>query len=427
MKYATSLLCAATLAVSMSFPAHAAVEEQSTNLISSTPYLFSYRHQRHMVVTADGRYHLLANLGTQGGANASLYLLSSDDGVTWAQQRHLGYTDQFAVSDSALVGNTLTTVYQGSDGFIRYATATYDPTSKSWGSFAVSKVTRAGDSIRAMNPSFTVDANGSTWVAYVEENTANSTAGIVVYRRLAGKSNWESVGYGQPFSGISTYSDPQYAKRSARLVNIPSGIGMIYTMGPDIFWAQRKLKGPADLTWNSSGLFLSGTQDKDPMSSHFSAATDSVGNVFVAFTDNGNLYYNRREAANSQWLTEPLILVSADNPKSGQPTYAQVSLLGNGQMLIAHNAGMSMRVLKAPTTAVLKTDFKCQLLAYHNNLDPAAYYKDARLEMPAFLGSATLVPLLQQYQGYQPVDGGPTPPQYAGEVTFSPTAAPSCQ
>jgi hypothetical protein len=35
-----------------------------------------------MVVTADGRYHLLANLGTQGGANASLYLLSSNDGVT---------------------------------------------------------------------------------------------------------------------------------------------------------------------------------------------------------------------------------------------------------------------------------------------------------------------------------------------------------
>jgi hypothetical protein len=69
----------------------------------------------------------------------------------------------------------------------------------------------------------------------------------------------------------------------------------------------------------------------------------------------------------------------------------------------------------------------CQLLAYHNNLDPAAYYQDARLEMPALLGSATLVPLLQQYQGYEPVKGGPTPPQYAGAVTFSPSAAASCQ
>lgn len=425
MKYTTPLLCAATLAVGMSFPARAAVEEQSTNLVSSTPYLFSYRHQRHMVVTADGRYHLLTNLGTQGGANASLYLLSSSDGVNWIQQRHLGYTDQYAVSDSALVGNTLTTVYQSSDGFIRLASATYDPISKSWGAFTVSKVPRASSDVRAMNPSFTVDANGNTWVSYVEENTTTRQVGIVVYRLSADKGTWASAK--QYFGTTAAYNDPQFAKRSARLLTIPGGIGMVYTAGPDIFWAQRKLKGGADLAWNSSGLFLSGTQDKDPMSSHFSAVTDSVGNVFVAFTDSGNLYYNRREAANSQWLADPLILVSADNPKSGQPTYAQVSWLGNSQLLIAHNAGMSMRVLKAPTTAVLKTDFKCQLLAYHNNLDPAAYYKDARLEMPAFLGSATLVPLLQQYQGYQPVDGGPTPPQYAGGVTFSPTATPSCQ
>jgi hypothetical protein len=82
MKYAI-LLSAAALAVGLAFPARAAVEEQSTSLVSSTPYLFSYRHQRHMVVTADGRYHLLANLGTQGGAKASLYLLSSHDGVNW--------------------------------------------------------------------------------------------------------------------------------------------------------------------------------------------------------------------------------------------------------------------------------------------------------------------------------------------------------
>jgi hypothetical protein len=75
------------------------------------------------------------------------------------------------VSDSALDGNTLTTVYQGSDGLIRYATATYDPASKSWSPFTVSKLPRASADIRAMNPSFTVDANGNTWVAYVAEDT----------------------------------------------------------------------------------------------------------------------------------------------------------------------------------------------------------------------------------------------------------------
>jgi hypothetical protein len=52
---------------SAGFPGPRGGRRQSTSLVSSTPYLFSYRHQRHMVVTADGRYHLLTNLGTQGG------------------------------------------------------------------------------------------------------------------------------------------------------------------------------------------------------------------------------------------------------------------------------------------------------------------------------------------------------------------------
>jgi hypothetical protein len=40
------------------------------------------------------------------------------------------------------------------------------------------------------------------------------------------------------------------AKRSARLVTIPGGIGMVYTVGKDIFWAERQLKGGATVAWN---------------------------------------------------------------------------------------------------------------------------------------------------------------------------------
>jgi hypothetical protein len=99
-----------------------------------------------------------------------------------------------------------------------------------------------------VNPSFTVDANGNTWVAYVEEDTrVGVTAGIVVYRRAAGKSNWVAAGYQQPFSDVGPYDTMYRAKRSARLVTIPGGIGMVYTVGKDIFWAERQLKGGA--TW----------------------------------------------------------------------------------------------------------------------------------------------------------------------------------
>lgn len=431
MKYAIPLLSAAVLAVGLACPARAAVQEQSSSLVSSTPYLFSYRHQRHMVVTADGRYHLLANLGTQGGAQASLYLLSSSDGVNWVQQRHLGYTGYDAVSDSGLTGNTLTTVFQDNQGFIRYATATYDPDTQGWSSFTVSKLPRASADIRAVNPSFTVDANGNTWVAYVEEDTrvGVETARIVVYRRAAGKSNWVAAGDQQPFGDASTYETIYKAKRSARLVNIPGGIGMVYTVGKDIFWAQRKLKGGADLAWNSSGLFLNGTEDNDPMSSHFSAVTDATGNVFVTFTDAGNLYFTRRDAATQQWPSKPRMLISADQYPGVQPTYSQISWLGGDQLLLASNFQDNIRVWKGSTGAT--PGFTCLLQATHTVRDANAYYRDARLEMPAQPAPTAAIPLLQQWQEFNPdapppEKAGTRPLQYANGLTFSPNAAPNC-
>lgn len=428
MKSAISLLCAAVSAACLALPARAAIEEQATSLVSDTAYLYSYRHQRHMVVSADGRYHLVSNLGTRGGANASLYLMSSADGVNWTAQRHLGYTDGYAVSDSALDGNTLTTVYQGSDGFIRYATATYDPATQRWSSFASSKLPRRSDFIRAVNPSFTVDANGNTWVAYVEEDTSTGNAGIVVYRRAAGKTNWAA---GQQYFGeVGPFASPTYAKRSARLVSFPGGIGMVYTVGKDIFWAQRQLKGGADLVWNTASLFLSGTDDKDPMSSHFSAVADGTGNLFVTFTDAGNLYFNRRDAISGQWFSKPKVLISATQNPNALPTYSQVSWLGGSQLLLASNVGNNLRVFKGSTST--SPGFACQVLAQHTLLNPNAFYRDARLEMPAQLASVTAVPLLQQYQEFDPENpppekAGTSPLQFAGGLTFSPNAAPSCE
>ena len=431
MKYAIPLLGAAVLAVGLAFPARAAVEEQSTSLVSSTPYLFSYRHQRHMVVTADGRYHLLANLGTQGGAQASLYLLSSHDGVNWVQQRHLGYTGYDAVSDSGLTGNTLTSVFQDNQGFIRYATATYDPDTQSWSSFTVSKLPRASADIRAVNPSFAVDANGNTWVAYVEEDTrvGVETARIVVYRRAAGKTNWVAAGYLQPFSDVGPYETIYRAKRSARLVSFPGGIGMVYTVGKDIFWAERQLKGGATMAWNSSTMFLSGSEDNDPMSSHFSAVTDATGNVFVTFTDAGNLYFTRRDAATRQWPGQPRMLISADQYPGIQPTYSQISWLGGDQLLLASNFQDNIRVWKGSTGAT--PGFTCLLQATHTVRDANAYYRDARLEMPALPAPNAAVPLLQQWQEFNPdlpppEKAGTKPLQYANGLTFSPSSAPNC-
>ena len=179
MKYRpAALLCTIALACAAAAPAHAVSQVSQTTLTSDAKRLISYRHQRHLFVTSDGRSHIVANLSGQSGSTAALNLQSSDDGLVWIQQRKLGYTDSNSVSDSALNGNVLTVVYQCNDGLVRLATATYDPASKSWSSFTVEKVPRVDSRYNAVNPSFTVDGNGNLWVAYVQEDTTTGNVEI---------------------------------------------------------------------------------------------------------------------------------------------------------------------------------------------------------------------------------------------------------
>ena len=124
MKYRpAALLCTIALTCAAMAPAHAVSQVSQTTLTSDAKRLISYRHQRHLFVTSDGRSHLVANLSGQSGSTAALNLQSSNDGLVWIQQRKLGYTDSNSVSDSALNGNVLTVVYQCSDGLVRLATA----------------------------------------------------------------------------------------------------------------------------------------------------------------------------------------------------------------------------------------------------------------------------------------------------------------
>jgi len=411
----TTLLCAVTLACAAAAPAHAVSQVSQTTLTSDAKRLISYRHQRHLFVTSDGRSHIVANLSGQSGSTAALNLQSSDDGLVWIQQRKLGYTDSNSVSDSALNGNVLTVVYQCNDGLVRLATATYDPASKSWSSFTVEKVPRVDSSYNAVNPSFTVDRNGNLWVAYVQEDTTTGNVGIVLYRKSADKGTWASAK--QYFGDVNANAPFGYDKRSARLVSLPSGIGMLYSYGPDIYWTERKLKGGADLAWNSPTLMLAGTPDGDPMSSHFSTVVDGVGNVFAAFTDAGNLYVNRRDAGTGQWYSSPQTVLSATNNPSAKPVYAQLAWLGGTRLALATNLAVNTGIYLAQTTA--GASFKCAELAKHDGFDTTVYdFTEPRIELPAF--PAGTVPLLQQFQTLDETV------QYAAGFSFNPAAPKGC-
>lgn len=410
-----ALFCAVALTCAFAPPAHAVSQVSQTTLSSQAKRLISYRHQRHLFVTADGRFHIVANLSGQSGSSAALNLQSSDDGLVWTQQRKLGYTDGNSVSDSALDGNVLTVVYQCNDGLVRLATATYDPASKSWSNFNVEKVPRVASSYNAVNPSFTVDGNGNTWVAYVQEDTTTGNVGIVAYRKSADKGTWASAK--QYFGDVNASAPFGYDKRSARLVTLPGGIGMLFSYGPSIYWTERKLKGGADLAWNSPTLMLSGTPDGDPMSSHFSTVVDGVGNVFAAFTDAGNLYVNRRDALTRQWYSTPQTVLSSTKNPTAKPVYAQLAWLGGTQLALATNLASNTGVYLAQTSA--GAAFKCAELAKHDSFDATVYdFTEPRIELPAF--PTGTVPLLQQFQTLD------QSLQYAAGFSFDPASPKGC-
>jgi hypothetical protein len=59
----------------------------------------SYRHQRHLFVTADGRQHLWPTWAPRAAPRPRCSCSSSADGLVWTAQRKLGYTDSNSVSD----------------------------------------------------------------------------------------------------------------------------------------------------------------------------------------------------------------------------------------------------------------------------------------------------------------------------------------
>lgn len=395
----------------------AAVQVSQTDIVSTATRLVSYRHQRHMFVTSDGRTHALMNLGTAAGSSGALYLHSTDDGVQWARQLVLPSTDANSVSDGVLTGDSLTVVYQCSDGIARMSTLKYSSASRTWSLASTSKLPRTSTTIAAVNPSFAVDANGNTWLAYVQEDSSSGYVMIALYVKPAGSSTWSRSSQSYGYSNAVTFGSD---KRSARLVSLPGGIGLMYSVGPNIYWAERPLTGTLTSSWNSSVLMLAGTADQDPMSSHFSTVVDGQGNVYAAYTDAGALYLRIRSTATRQWTAQTRITGNSATYPSANPTYAQLAWLGGTKVALISNFGSGVNVYQSANSG---STWVCTTRALHTNL--SGYFDDARVEIPAF--PAGNVQALQQFQAYQPAGDGTVPPQYAASFRFSPSATAGCQ
>lgn len=363
-----------------------------TSLTSTTEHMISYRHQEHSWQTSDGGMHVLINRGEQAGGDALALFSSHDEGWSWAQMASLPKSGATSAADGSFGNNTLTVAYSSNVGDVRATAFKYDPALRTWRTTDVHKVPRASKLIAAFNPTQVTDRNKNGWIALVESDLGSGESAIRLYRRAAGTQVWEDTGLSfGPRDALSVYPA---VKRSARLVLTPGGIGMIYTVREQMFWAERPTEGAAGLPWTlrSEPLYTSPyPPDDEPLSSHFSTLVDDKGYLHTAMADGGRLIYQRYDAVDLAW-SAPKVLTGDLNV-----TYPQITWIGGAKIAIVVNVDAMARVFQAADRGQSGT-FYCTHRLEHPvaPIGSGIDYGRPRIEMPS--KSRAPVPVFQQFE-----------------------------
>jgi hypothetical protein len=312
---------------------------QLTNLGSSAEAVISNCFQKHSWVTADRKAHLLINVGSSSNA---LELYSSGNAVTWFRQATIPNSARTSQGDGTLVGSRLYVVYSTRGRQIELTTFDYKPSVSKWKMSGITPITN--DSQVAFDrPSIAVDNLQRIWIAAAfVQNGTNAIALFVIEAQGAAP---RQVGQ------FSTANES--SKRSARLLQGPDGVIIVYTDHPDsnserftLNFTYRLDFDAPDGAWappRTIFAFTNPEQSKD--GGHFSAALDRTGNVHIATRSENTLIYLR--------LTN--YDVAPGTPKSlgssGVSPYAQVSVAESGNVsVIVPRKGDGLRQLDVLTS-----------------------------------------------------------------------------
>jgi hypothetical protein len=346
-------------------------------MTSTAVRMISYRHEKHSWQTSDGAFHLMINRGDQPGDDAFQLYTTVDDGANWIAGPSLVASNEYSTEDGMLRGKTLAVVYSTDTRAVVFTSFAWDPTSATWtGSDSQTVFASAGQ--QAINPCIARDDNGSLWVPLVVLDLTTLDNSIRLMVRPSGTSRW--IDTGQVFGGV----DGPEVERSARPVAIPGGMGMVYTVHNNMYWATRENTAPLTAAWTSQLLYTYTGTHTDPFSSHFSLVSDNRGNVHLALVDGGRLLYLHYNAANQRWRQRWL----TPDINAGYP---QVSLVGN-TLVIAVNNESNAAVL---TSTDLGKTFSYSYALRHGTPTKGVSYRYPRLETPATASDPTL--LFQQY------------------------------
>lgn len=272
-----------------------------TTMTSTADRMISYRCQSHSWQTADGATHLMVNRGP-GRVNKSLLLYSTfDGGATWVSSGvALPGSNGSTTSDGYMVGNRLYVTYDSGTGTIKYAELNYDPSTRTWAMGEKSTVFDSSTAV-ALTPSLAVDTQSRQWLTFTYQDTATGNFSIKLMRKGVTDQVWKDTGL--IFGAVDNIAN----ERSGRPIATANGMGVVYTVHADTFWAERKNDAPIGSEWASTLVSTKLQPLPDPYGSHFSVVTDSAFNVHLLSVDGGQVVYSRLLAGDGQaWSTRTI-------------------------------------------------------------------------------------------------------------------------
>lgn len=376
-------LLSATLDAAPALAAPLSVKAVKTDLSSSNERVISYRHQQHLVQTADGALHLVLNRGTlTPGPGLSLYS-SFDGGTTWLFMQNFASTDDKSTADTVLVGDDLSVAYHTLDNKLMFTRLHYDSLLKTWTPLLLEQAYASGQ-WAALNPTLAIDDLGTVWIGFNAKGRFNALGNLRVINRVGGGNVWTDPGL------VFGPTDKQAVERSARPVRIPGGIGMVWTVHEVTYWSKRANGLPDNSPWSQSTIYtgVPAGQIDDPYASHFNVTADDSGGLHLISVENFDVLYFRYSSASDSWSAPQII----DDTR--KVAYAQMGLV-NGRL------GTAYSVQRAKGTLTLSGDLGSTWTNYADlnmiSIGPGINLNTARIEVPTRSTGATM-PILQQYE-----------------------------
>lgn len=366
-----------------------AVDAIYTALVAASDRAISYRNQNHMWQTADGRTHLMLNRGFLAPPTSALAMTSSsDNGLTWTEGPAVPDTDYSTTSDGVLTGDAMWCVYSTVAGGVKSVVLTYDPAARTWTRGSGQVVYGQSASQRWYTPALAIDSLGTRWCCgTVQDNATREVRLRMAYRRQ-GNSPWVDTGltFGAPH-----VEPPDGGTRCAgRPLRITGGVGMLYTIRGQIWWASRTDGTSPTAAWRTT--LVHETPDNGEMvrgkyGGHYSMVSDAAGNIHVVTVENGRGLYLRRRVSTGTWDAPRVI---AGTPLAA---FTQATMCGNTLMLIVSTVSDSA-VFQSVDGG--NTFTNTHLLTHADPpADGSVDYSSPRQESPARSNSP--VPVLQQY------------------------------